>query len=738
MNFKLIRTFHSKVFLCVFSLFLAVLIVFFIYVSKTQKTGEYKSMENYNENIIFSINSNFSMLHENVCNMVARVFALPSTTRAIYQKNIDDNQHITDYEVIMKELKAIPSFHSAVIYNNKTETFDYLWCDETEMRNITNNILDGGKNTAAFQPYINMIASKEKTEYIITYYAYDFLDSNTMNGAIAVNIQLDWFNYTISALNVNDMNIILCDSSGNILFDYKQLYRYQQPIDYDKYSIMEQDNVGKGGMAIKHGGKRYFVNVEELPHTNYFIICLSEYKLFSLPRIGQIFIDIVAFLFLLAMGIILSRRISQHVSAPVENLKNHMQNELGINLVDDDIFKCISDIVDRSVNDTLLMTEMKNFVNNVRQQEHLKMLMRGEPEAMAEAGVHSELAEFYGESPIVGVELLFKGSIESDKVNSICQAVFEGTYKFAAIEHNVFMLIIKNNTANTSQMNTVMEALQDKFASSVNQRPSIFVSSVYGFEQISEVYNEIRMISRYELLYGSGCILDCEIISEGDAETDNVYPKEEENRILKAIINKNIEATEHLFDDFLQKIIIMNVNDFKMYLIRLSFGILGLHANEASRNDGSYEKIMGIIKQVESLNNMSEVCECFTKLFTVCCSESGDRDKKKANSSMVKHVIDCIEQDYAKPDLNLDIIAERLNLSPNYIGKRFKEEMGISISKYLKEYRLQKSIEFLNNPNLDIKSIIGKVGFVSESNFYKQFKEYYLMTPNDYRKANIS
>ena len=81
------------------------------------------------------------------------------------------------------------------------------------------------------------------------------------------------------------------------------------------------------------------------------------------------------------------------------------------------------------------------------------------------------------------------------------------------------------------------------------------------------------------------------------------------------------------------------------------------------------------------------------------------------------------------------MIAEEFKISAPYCAKKFRTETGISINKYLTEYRLKKAIHYLDETDENINTVFEKIGFGNESNFYRQFKKYYGVTPGEYKAA---
>lgn len=99
----------------------------------------------------------------------------------------------------------------------------------------------------------------------------------------------------------------------------------------------------------------------------------------------------------------------------------------------------------------------------------------------------------------------------------------------------------------------------------------------------------------------------------------------------------------------------------------------------------------------------------------------------------VKRIISYLNQNYSNK-ISLDQIAHNMYLSPVYISKIFKEELGESPINYLIKIRLEKAREILMESDGSIKNIANEVGYEDVYHFSKLFKKYYGVSPLNYRK----
>ena len=85
--------------------------------------------------------------------------------------------------------------------------------------------------------------------------------------------------------------------------------------------------------------------------------------------------------------------------------------------------------------------------------------------------------------------------------------------------------------------------------------------------------------------------------------------------------------------------------------------------------------------------------------------------------------------------LTVKSIAEKLHLTPNYVGERFKQVMGMSINDYLMERRLSNAYNLLYMGHCNVAEAAENSGFASASYFSSAFKKCYGYPPGDLRQT---
>ncbi|GAA4779622.1 hypothetical protein GCM10023231_02990 [Olivibacter ginsenosidimutans] len=119
--------------------------------------------------------------------------------------------------------------------------------------------------------------------------------------------------------------------------------------------------------------------------------------------------------------------------------------------------------------------------------------------------------------------------------------------------------------------------------------------------------------------------------------------------------------------------------------------------------------------------------------------ELSDEFKGISSSVEAQKIYDCLqdEQLYLKPNISLEILAERVDL-PKYIcSKLLNEEIGKSFYQLIAEYRIEHAIKLMESDEskrYTIEWLAHASGFSSKTSFNRYFKAYKGCVPSEYQK----
>lgn len=86
-------------------------------------------------------------------------------------------------------------------------------------------------------------------------------------------------------------------------------------------------------------------------------------------------------------------------------------------------------------------------------------------------------------------------------------------------------------------------------------------------------------------------------------------------------------------------------------------------------------------------------------------------------------------------EIRLKDVAAHIHLCPGECSRLFTRYMKLSLFGYLKEYRIERSLEYLAEETLSITEVAARVGFADPNYFSKAFREIQGCSPREYRRA---
>ena len=88
---------------------------------------------------------------------------------------------------------------------------------------------------------------------------------------------------------------------------------------------------------------------------------------------------------------------------------------------------------------------------------------------------------------------------------------------------------------------------------------------------------------------------------------------------------------------------------------------------------------------------------------------------------------------HIKERITVAMLAEYTGLSESYLSRVFKQNLGISISDYIREKKIEKATHLLRYSDKSIIDIANYLSFSSQSHFIQTFENFTGMTPKKYR-----
>lgn len=141
------------------------------------------------------------------------------------------------------------------------------------------------------------------------------------------------------------------------------------------------------------------------------------------------------------------------------------------------------------------------------------------------------------------------------------------------------------------------------------------------------------------------------------------------------------------------------------------------------------------IELIDAASTVDEVYSVQNEMLRSYCRKMSDLSKNRVVSRHIVVAIDYIRS-HIQENLTVESIADSLSLNSSYLSKLFKQEMGITLSRYIRDQKINVACNMLRHLDESSLTIANYLGFSSQSHFIQVFKKSTGMTPEEYRRKN--
>lgn len=522
-------------------------------------------------------------------------------------------------------------------------------------------------------------------------------------------------------LHTDEAVTILYDQEGNQLYPFEEV----SLVTKEQVEVLELSQSGRD----KSDGYSQMYFSKDIENLKLVRIIHSDYLFLELNQFRTIFL--LAVMLILILGGILVATLSFYNNRPINELEIFCENKFGDipeNIKGLDIFRFTLDKMEEKV--TLL--EQKQKVERL-----LLQMIYGKNcntnyfrDMMIKSGLFMD-AERYRVIYVYPND----DAISSFNLPVYFEMLLDKEYELYMMEYakqNVIIGIIGMKEKNELQLKDRLNAITAKICELNTIGIHICVGgSCDKIEEIHWSYMQAIMISHKSKKQENSSVSYFE--ENANMKMRFIYPKLELDALYDALIAANFNKASLITDVLVDTIREQSYNRF--VCTTLCYDVINAYyraqtelefQNKDSKPKVDSKLIYGITDIEEMISIILQVREQSRAYM-----EKGSQDVQPKD--IATKVIAFIDQNSKDRNLCVSMVADTFQMSISNLSHQFKALTNMNISDYITDKKFIYVRELLLDTDYNVQKIADMMGYNQTTSFIRKFKQYYGMTPSEYR-----
>ncbi|GHV86764.1 hypothetical protein AGMMS50255_0600 [Spirochaetia bacterium] len=293
-------------------------------------------------------------------------------------------------------------------------------------------------------------------------------------------------------------------------------------------------------------------------------------------------------------------------------------------------------------------------------------------------------------------------------------------------------VLLNFDRLDTNRLQRTLEDIQrytrEKFFFSV----SIGIGGITKLEEVHLSYNTAQRALSRRLMLGDGSILF--YTEQMEVLKGYFYPYDQEKIIFNNLHLNAMDKTLHALEGFFAEIRNrknISIDNTTQAFNQLAGSIIKYLVDLRINSREIFDDELNLYHRLIEFEFIDEIQEFFSGVLQKIILFQMKEDVQK---TPVKKILDYINANYNQK-FDLNDLSNHIGLSYSHVRRVFTEEMGESILNYVYKTKVEASKKLLLETDVHISDISDRLGFYNKQSFYRFFKKFEGVTPNEFREV---
>ncbi|HBU84192.1 MAG TPA: AraC family transcriptional regulator [Paenibacillus sp.] len=637
---------------------------------------------------------------------------------------------------------SLPFIESIYVYNSKNDEF---FISSNEVRNGQQSIseIDDKGITSIldrfhdYKPFVPIprtyqVGSTEETQVSsYTYLCYDTINDNaTLNYAVVVNIKDDWLSPNMNSVDqpgktfiINEQGQLLSDFSDRALMKDLSNETFIQPIlqntEQSAYFTAEVD------------GEKSLITYTAPDNLGWRYVRITPYDLITTDIRHMRTHTVLFCLGLLIAGVLLSYLVSRKLYHPIDKVLVRMrvmeaERRGSLHLLRQDFLR--GALQGRETVTGGMLEERMKFYGSAVDVHRLTRLV------LLRIDHFTDFSDTYRDEVQLVKYAMMNICTETADLNYHTEAVDMGGDLITLIFNDKIQNEADNDQGSIEELLRMMQAavmthLRCSISFTIGPAEDSLENSIASYTRSAEA-------SLHRLFMGPGCLIYTSDIIAYHAK-EYAFPVGKERQLIDCLMTGKTGEAKQVYADIVSETATYPFTVFQLALSHLTMTLNHVRNTLKKNNQLTLESISDrSMLPIHDAEDLSEVHAHFYRMFDELGSKVEEKRTLK-HEELIRKINCIIERDYADTNLCLTSIADELAMSPIYVSRLYKQLTLKGLTDVINETRIAKAQYLLIETENSVADIAEQTGFTNSSYFYRMFKKFNGVTPNDYRRKDL-
>lgn len=724
-----------------------------------------------NKKVLHQVNYNIDSMSEITKNLAISLFFDPDTINLMNTGELEPFDMYPKLYRLDKLLSTNSYLDSIIIYNATNGCYYGTAvsgsCGEDDMTRAMDSYLEKEKFSPPklkFVPFHMAPTQNNESIDFFSYFMYETTSNEGKRGPILIiNVKPEWLTNQINILNElteTTGDLFIVDEGGQVLIS-----------DPDRKSALgeERDRIFKqipkengqyGNFLYGKGKNKIIITYMSSAVNNWTIVALQPYgevigKIQQM-RIFSVLIIVFFLILSISLSLYLAHRLYRPVKTTLTQVMQASSEEEDYLLGDKDELSLIATHFSKTMEGMKMLKQQQAAKKDTLKTFFLRKLITDS------SSVSKEEVEEYEQdrhSHITLNERMLIILLKIDDYDTLCLECTNNEmrlYNFAIgnIAGEVisrrfrteivdlrgdYLIMIVNGELEKSGSKEELMLLIGEAQETVKKMYKITFSASIGdedthYQGLSQQHGKVLDYMEYRILYGPSAIITYDMIRNNLESTNYTFSEEKGKRLAEGLKTNDLSQQEASLDELFEEMYQLRYD----YILHWLLHLIALVSNTVREiNNHSLQQITFDLTQfhqklmvVQLLDHKKQV---FKEYLKELHDSRNDASEDQRYIVLVETIKEHIEDQYSDVNLSLQSISSMMKMSTGQISRVFRAREKLTVNEYINDVRLRHAIDLLGNNSIAINEIVDRVGFGTQSYFYRLFKRKYGTTPKEYR-----